>query len=188
MRRPQPHFPSSDASCPPDWHASCWCRPPASSTPSAWSSSPSSFAAPAGWSPAAPDSHRHRSRRPGPAPAFRADRLLDRFAHRHDALARQIRAVRRASRNPAIGVMIGGPLLIAHPGLAARGRCRRHCDRCQRSRAAGPAPAEPTALSQQQEAARSARRRHLPGPWGGPYGGCNRCERLQIPNQLAGTL
>jgi methanogenic corrinoid protein MtbC1 len=38
---------------------------------------------------------------------------------RLDAVARQIRAVRRASRNRAIGVMIGGPLLIDHPEIAS---------------------------------------------------------------------
>ena len=38
---------------------------------------------------------------------------------RLDAVARQIRAVRRASRNRAIGVMVGGPLLIDHPEIAS---------------------------------------------------------------------
>lgn len=36
-----------------------------------------------------------------------------------DALATAIRAVRRASRNPAIGIMVGGPAFIGHPELAA---------------------------------------------------------------------
>lgn len=37
-----------------------------------------------------------------------------------DALAASIRRVRRASCNPDIGVMVGGPLLLAQPGLVAR--------------------------------------------------------------------
>jgi methanogenic corrinoid protein MtbC1 len=37
-----------------------------------------------------------------------------------DALAASIRRVRRASCNPDIGVMVGGPLLVANPGLVAR--------------------------------------------------------------------
>ena len=39
---------------------------------------------------------------------------------RIDALATGIRAIRRASRNRAIGVLVGGPLFIAHPELVAR--------------------------------------------------------------------
>ena len=38
---------------------------------------------------------------------------------RMDQLVADIRAVRRASRNPAIGVMVGGPPFVAHPQLAA---------------------------------------------------------------------
>ena len=37
-----------------------------------------------------------------------------------DALAASIRALRRASRNRAIGVLVGGPLFVAHPELVAR--------------------------------------------------------------------
>ncbi len=36
---------------------------------------------------------------------------------RIDALANGIRALRRASRNRAIGVLVGGPLFLAHPEL-----------------------------------------------------------------------
>jgi methanogenic corrinoid protein MtbC1 len=39
---------------------------------------------------------------------------------RIDALATGIRALRRASRNRAIGVLVGGPLFVAHPELVAR--------------------------------------------------------------------
>lgn len=39
---------------------------------------------------------------------------------RIDALATGIRALRRASRNRAIGVLVGGPLFIEHPELVAR--------------------------------------------------------------------
>ncbi|MFZ1428352.1 MAG: cobalamin B12-binding domain-containing protein [Geminicoccaceae bacterium] len=39
---------------------------------------------------------------------------------RVDALATGIRALRRASRNRAIGVLVGGPLFIDHPELVAR--------------------------------------------------------------------
>ena len=39
---------------------------------------------------------------------------------RIDALAAGIRAIRRASRNRAIGVLVGGPLFVAHPELVAR--------------------------------------------------------------------
>lgn len=38
---------------------------------------------------------------------------------RLDALAESIRALRRASRNPGVVVMVGGPLFVAHPELAA---------------------------------------------------------------------
>jgi len=38
---------------------------------------------------------------------------------RLDGVARQIRAVRRASRNREIGVMVGGPLLVDHPEIAS---------------------------------------------------------------------
>lgn len=38
---------------------------------------------------------------------------------RMELLASEIRAVRRASRNPRIGVMVGGPAFSAQPGLAA---------------------------------------------------------------------
>lgn len=38
---------------------------------------------------------------------------------RLDALAADIRAIRRHSRNRAIGVMVGGPPFLAHPQLAA---------------------------------------------------------------------
>jgi methanogenic corrinoid protein MtbC1 len=37
---------------------------------------------------------------------------------RLDALASGIHAVRRASRNPAIGILVGGPVFIEHPELA----------------------------------------------------------------------
>ena len=37
---------------------------------------------------------------------------------RLDALAAGIHAVRRASRNPAIGVLVGGPVFVEHPELA----------------------------------------------------------------------
>lgn len=36
-----------------------------------------------------------------------------------DALATAIRTVRRASRNPGIGIMVGGPVFTGHPELAA---------------------------------------------------------------------
>jgi MerR family transcriptional regulator, light-induced transcriptional regulator len=39
---------------------------------------------------------------------------------RVDALATGIRALRRASRNRAIGVLVGGPLFVEHPELVAR--------------------------------------------------------------------
>ena len=38
---------------------------------------------------------------------------------RLDGLARGIRAIRRASRNRSIGVLVGGPLFVRHPELAA---------------------------------------------------------------------
>jgi methanogenic corrinoid protein MtbC1 len=38
---------------------------------------------------------------------------------RIDALARGIRSVRRASRNRSVGVLVGGPLFVAHPELVA---------------------------------------------------------------------
>ncbi len=38
---------------------------------------------------------------------------------RLDALAAAIRRVRRASRNRALGVMVGGPMFVAHPELVA---------------------------------------------------------------------
>lgn len=38
---------------------------------------------------------------------------------RVDALAAAIRRVRRASRNRALGVMVGGPMFVAHPELVA---------------------------------------------------------------------
>ncbi len=38
---------------------------------------------------------------------------------RLEALAADIRAIRRRSRNPALGVMVGGPLFVAQPQLAA---------------------------------------------------------------------
>jgi methanogenic corrinoid protein MtbC1 len=41
-------------------------------------------------------------------------------ARRIDAVARLIRAVRRASRNRAIGVMLGGPVVARHPELVAK--------------------------------------------------------------------
>jgi len=37
---------------------------------------------------------------------------------RLDSLAADIKAIRRASRNPAVGVMVGGPPFIAYPQLA----------------------------------------------------------------------
>jgi methanogenic corrinoid protein MtbC1 len=40
-------------------------------------------------------------------------------SERLDAIAADIRAIRRQSRNPAVGVMVGGPLFIEHPQLAA---------------------------------------------------------------------
>lgn len=39
---------------------------------------------------------------------------------RVDQLVSSIRAVRRASRNRAVGVMVGGPILVEHPDLAPR--------------------------------------------------------------------
>jgi len=36
-----------------------------------------------------------------------------------DALATHIRTIRRASRNPKIGVLVGGPVFVAHPHLSA---------------------------------------------------------------------
>ena len=50
----------------------------------------------------------------------------------------RIRAVRRASRNRGVGVMVGGPIFVAHPGLRRAGR--RRCDRggcAQQAHAAG---------------------------------------------------
>lgn len=41
-------------------------------------------------------------------------------AGRLDVLAADIRAIRAASRNPAVGVLVGGPVFIAHPEYAAR--------------------------------------------------------------------
>jgi methanogenic corrinoid protein MtbC1 len=41
-------------------------------------------------------------------------------ASRLEGLAQCIRAVRRASRNPNLYVMVGGPLFLTRPGLAAR--------------------------------------------------------------------
>ena len=42
-------------------------------------------------------------------------------AERHlDSIATGIRLVRRASRNRAIGVMVGGPLIVEHPELVVR--------------------------------------------------------------------
>ncbi len=40
--------------------------------------------------------------------------------NRLDALAASIGAVRRASRNPLVNVMVGGPLFIAHPEFVGR--------------------------------------------------------------------
>jgi len=40
-------------------------------------------------------------------------------SERLEAIARDIRAIRRESRNPAVGIMVGGPLFIEHPQLAA---------------------------------------------------------------------
>jgi MerR family transcriptional regulator, light-induced transcriptional regulator len=37
-----------------------------------------------------------------------------------EALAQAIRAVRRASRNPNLYVLVGGPLVLTRPGLVAR--------------------------------------------------------------------
>lgn len=36
-----------------------------------------------------------------------------------EALASTIRLIRRASRNPAVGIMVGGPIFIMNPGLVA---------------------------------------------------------------------
>ena len=36
---------------------------------------------------------------------------------RLEALAACIRAIRRASRNPAVGILVGGPIFVAHPEL-----------------------------------------------------------------------
>lgn len=41
-------------------------------------------------------------------------------ADRLDAVAAAIRGVRRASRNPGVVVMVGGPVFVAHPELAAQ--------------------------------------------------------------------
>jgi len=38
---------------------------------------------------------------------------------RLDAIAHDIRSIRRCSRNPAVGIMVGGPPFIEHPQLAA---------------------------------------------------------------------
>jgi methanogenic corrinoid protein MtbC1 len=38
---------------------------------------------------------------------------------RVDDLARVIQAIRRSSRNPSVGILVGGPLLVARPELAA---------------------------------------------------------------------
>jgi methanogenic corrinoid protein MtbC1 len=38
---------------------------------------------------------------------------------RLDALAADIAAIRRHARNPSLGVLVGGPPFVAHPGLAA---------------------------------------------------------------------
>jgi methanogenic corrinoid protein MtbC1 len=38
---------------------------------------------------------------------------------RLDAIAHDIRSIRRESRNPAVGIMVGGPVFIEHPQLAA---------------------------------------------------------------------
>ncbi len=38
---------------------------------------------------------------------------------RVDKLARLVEAIRRASRNPSVGILVGGPLLVARPELAA---------------------------------------------------------------------
>jgi len=40
-------------------------------------------------------------------------------SERLDAIAHDIRAIRRCSCNPAVGIMVGGPIFIAHPQLAA---------------------------------------------------------------------
>ena len=39
--------------------------------------------------------------------------------HTLDRLATLIRKVRRASRNPSIGIMVGGPIFLKDPSLAA---------------------------------------------------------------------
>lgn len=36
-----------------------------------------------------------------------------------EALASTIRLIRRASRNPAVGIMVGGPIFVMNPGLVA---------------------------------------------------------------------
>ena len=41
--------------------------------------------------------------------------------NRLESLETAVRLVRRASRNPAIGVMVGGPVFIDHPELATEG-------------------------------------------------------------------
>jgi methanogenic corrinoid protein MtbC1 len=38
---------------------------------------------------------------------------------RLESLATVVRLIRRASRNPAVGIMVGGPVFIDHPELAA---------------------------------------------------------------------
>ena len=40
-------------------------------------------------------------------------------------VAEAIRSLRLTSRNPQIGVLVGGPMFVAQPTLAGRGRCRR---------------------------------------------------------------
>jgi len=40
-------------------------------------------------------------------------------SERLDAIAHDIRAIRRESRNPCVGIMVGGPIFIEHPQLAA---------------------------------------------------------------------
>jgi methanogenic corrinoid protein MtbC1 len=40
-------------------------------------------------------------------------------SQRLDAIAHDIRAIRRESRNPCVGIMVGGPIFIEHPQLAA---------------------------------------------------------------------
>jgi methylmalonyl-CoA mutase cobalamin-binding subunit len=37
-----------------------------------------------------------------------------------DGLARGIRALRRASRQRSVGILVGGPLFVEHPDLVAR--------------------------------------------------------------------